>query len=63
MNLTSITIVTVNNYYFLSTMIFEHLKIAKVLSYAVLWDGEILLSPAYNWQIEVTWNIKERDLG
>lgn len=36
MILTSITFVTVNNYYVLSTMIFEHLKIVKVLSYAVL---------------------------
>lgn len=36
MILTSITSVAVNNYYFPSTTIFEHLKIVKELSYAVL---------------------------
>lgn len=40
---TSITFVIINNYYFLSTMIFEHPKIVE-LSYIVQWDGEILLS-------------------
>lgn len=35
MILTSIAFVTANNYYVLSTTIFEHLKIVKVLSYAV----------------------------
>ena len=36
MTLISISIVTVNNYYFLSTTITEHLEIVKVLSYTVL---------------------------